>query len=179
MQRFRLTRPADIALALIVTFLLPAIAYAQDVTEPALKAAFVYNLAKFTEWPPEAVALRPFSMCVLSDDAVGEALERIVKDRQLGGNAITVIKVTSLAVPRSCHILYISGFSTEQTMKVIASLRGAAVLTVSNLSGFIESGGIAQIFFENGRIRFRIGRESALRASLQVSAKILTLAVQK
>ena len=44
----RITRAA-IAAAL----LMPVPASAQDVTEPALKAAFIYNFAKFTEWPPE------------------------------------------------------------------------------------------------------------------------------
>ena len=59
-----------------------ALASAQDVTEPALKAAFIYNFALFTEWPADVVPDEaPFAICVINDAAVRDALLREVKGR--------------------------------------------------------------------------------------------------
>ena len=70
---------------LAVMLLMPLAAVAQDVTAPALKAAFIYNFAKFTEWPVALPASEPFVICVLGDAAVGDALERVVKGREFAG----------------------------------------------------------------------------------------------
>jgi hypothetical protein len=67
--------------AVAVILLMPSVASSQDVTEPALKAAYIYNFMKFTEWPEPLPAADPFVICVLNDSAVGAALERTVKGR--------------------------------------------------------------------------------------------------
>ncbi len=181
MQLDRTYRPAHfaIAIALLTMLFLPPTAKAQDVTGPALKAAFIYNLAKFIEWPEDAPAARPFVMCVVGDAAVSEALERAVYQRRLGNSVISVVRMTSVAPQRGCHVLYLSGVSREQTSLHLGTLRNAPVLTISDLEGFTDSGGMVQFFFEHGQLRFRVGLESAKRAGLQISAKILSLAIRK
>ena len=78
-------------IAIAIMLLMPMTAAAQDVTEPALKAAFIYNFAKFTEWPADAIAAgAPLVLCVLGDAAIGGALERAVKGRTLAGHSIGV-----------------------------------------------------------------------------------------
>jgi hypothetical protein len=153
---------------------------AQDVTEAALKAAFIYNFAMFTEWPDSVVpAAGPVVICVLGDPAVGEALQRASKGRVLAGHSIVV----SLAVPagtqRGCHVLYVSGVTIGQASQVIAGLRDVPVLTLSDIDGFTDLGGIAQFFFDRGRLRFTIEIASANRARLQISSKLLVLSKTK
>jgi hypothetical protein len=82
--------------AMVVCLLLMrGLAFAQDVTEPALKAAFIYNFAKSTEWPTDVVpAAEPFVMCVLGDAALADALARVVDTRVLAGHSTTVSQVT-------------------------------------------------------------------------------------
>jgi hypothetical protein len=70
---------------LAVQLLMAVAALAQEVTAPALKAAFIYNFVKFTEWPVVLPASEPFVICVIGDAAVGDALERAVKGRDLSG----------------------------------------------------------------------------------------------
>ena len=133
-------------------------AAAQDVTEPALKAAFIYNFAKFTEWPADAMTTgEPLVLCVLGDAAIGEALERAVKGRTLAGHSIGVSQAAPDGRPREgCHILYVSGVTASQAAKVVAGLRDAPVLTISDVEGFTQLGGIAQFFFEHGQLRFNV-----------------------
>jgi hypothetical protein len=72
--------------AVASVLLVPGPASAQEVTEAALKAAFVYNFAKFTEWPADAMpASSPIMMCVHGDPAVADALARAVKGRVIAG----------------------------------------------------------------------------------------------
>ena len=153
-------------------------AAAQDVTEPALKAAFIYNFAKFTEWPADARATgAPLVLCVLGDTAIGGALERAVKERTLAGHSIGVSQTApdrrSLA---GCHVAYVAGVTASEAAKVVAELRDAPVLTISEIEGFTKMGGIAQFFFENGQLRFDVQVASAKRARLQISSRLLALA---
>jgi hypothetical protein len=178
MQR---TRQVPIAFvwraALAMCLLLPVLASAQDVTEPELKAAFIYKFAIFTEWPTNLVpAAEPLVMCVLGDAAVGAALEQAVKGRMLAGHKIDVSQVAATDPHRVCHALYVSGMTAGQVSRVVAGLHDVPVLTISDLDGFNELGGIAQFSFEHGQLRFSVRLESAKRAHLQISSRLLALA---
>jgi hypothetical protein len=159
--------------------LMAAAISAQDVTEPALKAAFIYNFAKFTEWPADTPAGGPFVMCVLGDAAVADALERAVAGRILIGHPLTASRLVSGGPKRPCHVLYVSGLSAAQAGQVIVDRRDQPVLTISDIEGFTEVGGIAQFFFEHGQLRFRIQLESAKRARLQISSRLLIMTKTK
>jgi len=167
--------------ATIAVFLLtPVLASAQDVTEPSLKAAFIYNFTKFTAWPAAVMPLAgPLVVCVLGDPAVSSALERTVKGRVLEGHSMAVSYVALAGPQRACHVLYVSGVTADQAKRIVAALRDEPVLTISDIEGFTELGGIAQFFYEHGQLRFSVQLESARRARLQISSKLLALANQK
>jgi YfiR/HmsC-like len=161
-----------------VLLLTPMVAAAQDVTEPALKAAFIYNFAKFTDWPADAIPIgAPLHLCVLGDAAIGDALARTVKDKMLAGHSVTVSQAPVGGQPsRVCHIAYLAGVTTSRAAEIIAALGDAPVLTISDVEGFTKLGGIAQFFFEHGQLRFDIHIASAKRARLEISSRLLTLA---
>jgi hypothetical protein len=170
-----MTSIARVAIAALL--LTQVTAVAQDVTESALKAAFVYNFAKFTEWPADAVpASGPFVMCVVGDADVGEDLERTVKGRLLAGRSIVVSLVEGTASQGACHVLYVSRVTADEAAHIVAALSNAPVLTISDVAGFTRRGGMAQFFFENSQLRFGIRAESATRARLRISSQLLVLA---
>ncbi|MEP7308338.1 MAG: YfiR family protein [Acidobacteriota bacterium] len=175
-----LLRVARLTCAVAALLSLPVVAGAQDVTEPALKAAFIYNFAIFTTWPAGTVpAAGPLVMCVIGDAAVGDALEQMVKGRVIAGRTITVSLVPVGGPRRVCHAEYVSGVTAGQLAQIIAGVRDAPVLTISDLDGFTTAGGIVQLFFENSRLRFNVKLESAKRADLQISSKLLVLSKPK
>jgi hypothetical protein len=167
-----------VALAVMTVFLLMrALAFAQDVTEPALKAAFIYNFAKFTEWPADAVAVaEPFVMCVFGDTAVGDALERAVEARLLAGHSLTVVHLEPGGPQRACHVLYVSGVTTAQVVQLVTRVRDVPVLTISDLDGFTAPGGMVRFFFEQGQLRFSVHLDAVKRARLKISSRLLALA---
>jgi YfiR/HmsC-like len=150
---------------------------AQDVTEPSLKAAFIYTFAKFTEWPEDILpTTATFSACVLGDSQIREALERTVKGRQFEGRGINVSQVQLAGKLRSCHLLYVSGVTPAQVTAIVLAVRGAPVLTISDIDDFAELGGIAQMFVENGKMHFDLNLGVAKVSRLQLSSKLLVLA---
>jgi hypothetical protein len=148
---------------------------AQGTVEAALKAAFLYNFVKFTEWPPEVVpsdgAIR---LCVFGDEAVATALEQTVKGRQVDGHSFTVARMN--VDLSSCHVLYVTGVDRRQTLQVIERVKTAPVFTVSDLDGFAALGGVGQLFVEDGKMRFALNPAAAQRARLRISSKLLVLA---
>jgi hypothetical protein len=171
----RRRRSAGLAAAAFLLFCSPG--RAQDVTESSLKAAFLYNFAKFTEWPRDVLpATGSFTACVLGDTPVRESLQRTVSGRVLSGRAIAVSDVQLDGELRSCHLLYVSGRTGARTSAVVAALGDAPVLTISELDGFTQLGGIVQLFVANGQMRFNLNLAAARHVRLVLSSKLIVLA---
>jgi len=150
---------------------------ADTFTAAVLKAAFLYNFAKFTEWPSDSLAPgQRLSLCVVGDSAVADALEETIKGRAVEGHELTVRVVKTDGLLRSCHMLYVSGLDAKQSAQLLEALKGAPVFTVGDGDKFAETGGVAQLILENDRMRFAINVTSARRARLNLSSKLLSLA---
>jgi len=174
--RGRYSALVPLAIASLGIVLLGRAVVAQDVTEPALKAAFIYNFARFTTWPADAPPGDSFVICVLNDTAVAEALQHAVAGRSLTERPVSVTSVTPSAPKKACRVLYLAGLPVARAAEVVAELRESPVLTISNIDGFASAGGMTQFFFEHGQLRFRIHLESAKRAGLQISSRLLIMA---
>jgi hypothetical protein len=160
----------------IAVFAFTSFATAQ-MTEPALKAAFLHRFVKFAEWPADALAQgQRLGMCVVGDAAVAEALDRAIKGRAIEGHQVTVTMLKASDSAAGCHLLYVSASAIKRSAGLLRSARSASVFTVSDSDKFAESGGVAQLIVENDRIRFAINIASAQRGRLNLSSKLLSLA---
>ena len=149
---------------------------AQEVTGPALKAAFLFNFVKFTTWPSDALADgAPLAMCVINDQAVGNALAAAVTGRVVLGHQIQVTQPADPDTWRSCHVAYVSG-TRAVALKVVSVVGDQPVFTVSDVHGFRDSGGIAQFHVQQGQLRFDFGLDAMRRSRLHISARLLALA---
>ena len=175
-MRFRATLIAGLSLAL----LLPADASAQgsQPSEYQVKAAFLFNFAKFVEWPPESFAgeTSPLVIGILGDSPFGGDLERIIQNKTINNRLIVIKPLSSLAEAKNCHILFISTSEKKRLAEIFDSLRGISVLTVSETDGFTEAGGMINFDWEGKKIRFQINDEAAKKAKLKISSKLLRLA---
>jgi hypothetical protein len=147
---------------------------AQTASAPELTAAFLVNFVKFAAWPDGAMpANGVFTYCVAGDQAIVPALEHNLKSHP----GTTHVLFVALDAPLgACQILYLGGVDLRQARKSLASVQGASIFTVSDVEGFTEIGGIAQLRLERGRMRFAINPAAAQRARLALSAKLLGLA---
>src|SRR4051812_33044465 len=138
---------------LAVALLTPTFVPAQDVTEPALKAAFILRFISYTDWPPDALAPNaPLVACIVADNAVGDALQREIKGRTINGHPLSVARNSS----RGCHVLYFGGGALAPAVLGLQGFQDAPVLTMSDADGFGEAGGLAQFYFEHSKLKFII-----------------------
>jgi len=144
-------------------------------TEFEVKAAFLYNFAKFIEWPSQAFpgGEPAFTICVIGDPFEG-ALDRAVQGEVLDGRPLTVRHITSVEGVRRCQMIYIAASETQ--LSVLTAAANAPILTVGETEDFINEGGMIRFTKTAGRIRFQINPDAADRASLKVSSRLLRLA---
>jgi len=168
---------AVIVLVSILTVGSTAFALDEGASAPALRAAFMYNFAKFTEWPANVIPRdQPMVFCVTDDAPMAEALEQILKGRAVGGHTLAVRRVALDNGLRACHLLYASGLDAKRTNELLGTVERLPVLTVGDFERFAQMGGVANFFVEDGKMRFAINIDSAQRAGLRVSSKLLMLA---
>jgi hypothetical protein len=152
-------------------------AQAQTAAEADVKAAFLFNFARFVTWPADDLhAGSSLLVCVAGDPGVAQALETLVKDRAIDGHGVNVRRLGTEVLDGACHVLYVGGLDAVRSLRLAQTLTGGAVLTVSDADHFAERGGVAQLIHENGRMTFALNTDSVQEKRLQVSAKLLGLA---
>lgn len=146
--------------------------------EYQVKAALLLNFTKFVEWPEGAFAAAgsPITICVLGQDPFGAILDRAIEGESVNNHAIRTRRLLPDGDPRSCHLLFISRSERERSARIISGLRGASVLTVSELPGFADAGGMIEFLIEAGKARFYINAATAQAAGLKLSSRLLRVA---
>jgi hypothetical protein len=151
---------------------------AQAATEYQVKAAFLYNFAKFVEWPPSSFSdpSAPLRICVLGQDPFGQELRNITNERTVNGRKLQVDELVDAHLARPCHILFIAASEKAQLKQIFESLRGIDALTVGDTKGFAELGVIINFVLENNRVQFEVNHKAAEQAGLKISSKLLNVA---
>jgi hypothetical protein len=147
-------------------------------TATQVKAAFLYNFAKFIEWPAAsyAGAEAPFVIGVLGEDPIRPELEQMVAGKSVNGRAFQVRKLAYGQDLRRCQILFINASEGKHLPAVLHHLQASSVLVVGDTENFVELGGAVRFFVEADRMRFEINVDAVNRARLNVSSKLLSLA---
>ena len=172
-----LPRRWSLALALVLHALTTTAASAQTASAPSLRAAFLFNFAKFTEWPADALPpATPLVICVLGDPAAAAALQQSARNQTVGGHRIVVRKGLDEGPVQSCHVLYVATAVELQVRTLLDSVKGAPVLTVGESAFFAADGGSVQLFRENDRMRFAVNIDAVQGQKLRLSAQLLNLA---
>ena len=148
---------------------------AEVATDVAVKAAFLYSFAKFTQWPA-LPATAPLVLCVLGDDAVGTALTDTIRRQQIDGHGLEVRRLASGASAQSCHVLFVAGSDVRRAAPTLDDVRELPILTVSDGSGFAQTSGMIELFVEAGHMRFAVNIDSVQRSRLHLSSRLLALA---
>ena len=162
----------------VLALMLSISAQAQSATEYQVKAAFLFNFAKFVEWPVEAFAGADAALqiCVLGQDPFGHGFEEMIADKTVSGHRIEIIHPSGVPQAKSCQIIFVAASERSQVREILRGLRGACVLTVGDSEGFARMGGIINFVLDDGRVRFEINVKAAERAHLKLSSRLLTVA---
>ena len=163
--------------------------------EYEIKAAFLYNFARFVEWPEEKVdeSSEPMTFGIIGKDPFGDAFAPLKSKRIRGRNVIIKrfggfngfkessgksktelgLKIEAL---RKCDLLFICSSEQKNLSRIISLVRRHDVLTVGDMEGFLEAGGIINFLMEDKKVRFEINATAAEHAKLKIRSKLLKLA---
>lgn len=148
---------------------------AQAAKDVSVKAALIYNFAKFAEWP----ALRPgetIVVCIVGNDPIAAAFVAAVRGQKINGHPLDLGRPHDSGEWPGCHVLFIAGAQSRQFEAGLAGIKAAPILTVSDGEGFAKSGGIIELYVEKGLMRFAINMDAVKRSGLNLSSRLLGLA---
>jgi hypothetical protein len=168
-----------VVLALVLALGMASIQAQPKPTEYDVKAAYLYNFAKFVQWPsdPARRDARTFDVCVIGGDPFGPVLDRVVAGGAINGRMVVARRVASAQEARSCHILFLGGMDDRQAIETLDMLRRADVLTVSDLPEFTRRGGMIQFVVQGARVRFEVNLDRARDTGLMLSSELLRVAL--
>ncbi|RYD64955.1 MAG: YfiR family protein [Verrucomicrobiaceae bacterium] len=148
--------------------------------EYQLKAAFLYNFAKFVEWPARSFPTpdSPLVIGVFRTNPFGAELEKAVKGRKIKGHPIVVTLVPSANAARQAQILFVESAQDTRLAELKAALQGTPVLTVGESGAFARQGGMITFSQQNNSLRFTIDNASARKAGVKISSQLQKLALK-
>jgi YfiR/HmsC-like len=178
-MRFR----ATLIVCLILTLLRAVEGTAEEaqLSEYRVKAAFVFNFAKFVEWPAESFSddTSQLIIGILGENPFGTDLEQTIQGKTINSHPLAIRQMRSLNEIAKCHILFVSASETKRLAEIFHILGEKSILTVGEAEGFNEGGGMINFTWEGKKIRFQINDDAAKKAKLKISSKLLSLALRR
>jgi hypothetical protein len=143
--------------------------------EYQIKAVFLFNFAQFVDWPSRAFpeAQSPLVIGILGDDPFDDYLDETVRGEKVNDRPLAVQRYRRAEDIGACQVLFISRSESGRLEQVLASLKGRSILTVGDMEGFAQRGGMIGLVTENSKIRLKINVEAAKAAALTISSKLL------
>ena len=145
--------------------------------EYRIKATYLYKFAHFVEWPGNSGqnGNTPFTICVIGKHDLIKTLEEFagksVKKRNL-----LIRQARTIDEIANCQVLFISPAERMQLTEILTAAEKQHILTVSDMQGFAQAGGIIHLVNLEDKIRFDINIKAAKQGGLVISSQLLQLA---
>ena len=155
-----------------------SVAGSAPVPEADVKAAFLYNFAKFVEWPKEAFSSEtaPIQIAVFGDEEFSAKLKSLLTDKKAHGRSFEVKRITNPQEAKTVHMVFVASSENRRASQVLEATRKLPVLTVGESDQFLDLGGMINFLFEDSQLRFQINPEPAEKVKLKISSQLLRLA---
>lgn len=163
---------------LLLCTVFPLLAQTPAADEYQIKAAFLFNISKFVEWPQDAFKAPddPVTICVLGANPFGGALEDAVRGKLIGTRPLAVREVANAQQAGKCQVVFVSAAERKRCRSFLDELKGRSILTVGEAEDFTANGGIMNFKLRDARVRIEIDATAAERARLRISSKLMSLA---
>lgn len=146
--------------------------------EENIKAAYLYNFAKFVGWPERAFEAKdsPLIIWLVDDDSLTDSLT-LLENKSVSGRKLVIQYEKDKKIKTACHIVYIGESKKNSLKSVLAHFRGKPVLTVSSIKGFASQGGMIGFVRKGNLVRFEVNRNAVMESGLTISSRLLKLAL--
>jgi hypothetical protein len=147
-------------------------------TEYEVKAGFLYHVGWFVEWLPTTVqgGASTFIIGVLGTNPFGGVLDDVMRGKSIHERPVMIKYYQRVEEAVSSHVLFISASENTRVPAILAVIERTPVLTVSDLEGFTERGGMVALRLVDRKVHFDINMDATERAGLKLSSQLLRLA---
>lgn len=131
----------------------------------------------FVEWPASAfdATNSPLVIAILGDNPFGDFLQKSL-DKKVEGREVKLVHFDSMAKLDNCHILYINLAHRKDVEAVLQKLAGRPILTVADMEGFTEQGGVINLTKYRNKPKLYINNAAARRGGLKINSRLLNVA---
>ena len=137
-----------------------------------IKTAFIYNFARYAEWPDGSFSApdAPFVICLVGPTPLANYLIGL-QSKTLHGRQVVVNQVSSEEIS-ACHLAFLSPSFVKSGKALALEHRRAPILTVSEIPG----ASMIHLFYSDDTIRFEVNLKSASASGLKLSSQLLKVA---
>lgn len=164
-------RAAFLAIAIMAAMLAGGVARA-EVSDVAVKAAFLPKFARYVTWPGSARSGQ-IVICVIGDDPFGNMLNQAAAGQQVDGRSFVVRRLASASGASDCAIAFVDGAHAGDNLAALGRL---PILTVTDARSSGQRG-VIHFAIVDGRVRFFIDNAQAQARGLTISSRLLALAI--
>jgi hypothetical protein len=171
-------RPLALAVILVVAACTAAPAQEEPSDEYEIRAAMIFNMTKFVDWPNwrMADAGGKFVVCELGTDPVTPSLENTFRGKVIFGRQAAMHRLAKTESAGGCHILYVAVSERKRFAELAPQLGKDAVFSVGYQDWFTSSGGLVSLPTVDDRVHIQINLGAARQQGFTVSSKLLRLA---
>jgi hypothetical protein len=144
--------------------------------EARIKAAFIYNFARFVEWPVHP-ANTPMRIGILGRGDLASPLEGVIQGKTANGRSIEVTHVSTTSEAEHYEILLIERSEISRVRDIVRALAAKPVLTVCDGDSCFRDGGMIAFRIVDDSVRFQIDQEAAEHSGLKISSQLLKVAI--
>jgi hypothetical protein len=138
--------------------------------EYMIKAAFIYDMIKATQWPKARAD--SLVLCVLGRDPFGAAWSSIA-GKPVGSRRLQITTLQGQKGLGGCDVLFVGTSERVRWSQIHADLASRPILTISEMTGFSRDGGMVTLMNVDNRLRFDVNLRAVRDAGLQINTDAL------
>ncbi|MDP2225540.1 YfiR family protein [Nitrosomonas sp.] len=150
-------------------------AMADKIIEYQVKAAFIYNFIAFTHWPDSTS--QTINLCIYGEDYFGQEIDKL-QNRSINNRHIKVARIADLDQLKACQVIFFSKSVSGQLLSILNDLQNEPILTLADSPNATAQGIAINMSLVNEKIVFEINLTKARASGLDISSKLLQLAVK-
>jgi hypothetical protein len=138
-----------------------------------VKAAYLFNFGRYVSWPQQTGDV---VIGVIGHDPIVDVLEKTIAGKTINSRAYRVRIFAAAEQIDRCDILFLPRSEARHAPSIFTAISGKPILTVSDLEGFSNDGGMIEFLLIDDTLKFDINLAAAQKSGLQISSELLRVA---
>ncbi len=166
-----------VAILLCLNLFCPSQTYATEYQDDEVKAAFIYRLSYFIEWPVKDEQSKYVNICILGENPF-KNIQSDFEKKSVGNKPIRLIEVNTKSILTSqCKIIFISDSEKSDYKEILTIIKSLPILSVSDIIKFAKNDGMIGLTNFNNSIKLEINLKKLSESQFKIDPNLLEAAI--